>query len=314
MPIALALFLVAITWPLVLRLEQRTPHWAAVTLALVVVLLAAAILAGVVSLAFSRVAERGPQLGARMREVAQAIDAWSASLGLPAVGTAASGRLTAGIASAAEHLRAGIGLLVLALAFFALTTAEVRDFEARLARHLRRRQRDEAIGTIRVIAGRVRRHMLALTITSAISGLVTGLFALLVGLELAPLWALLTFLLNYIAILGPLIAVVPPTLYAILQFDGLVQPVVVAVGIGTIQAVMGNIVDPKIEGRVLSLSPVVVLLALVFWGWLWGVTGAFLSIPLTAAIVIACDSFPQTQWIATLASDLNARPRPRTED
>jgi predicted PurR-regulated permease PerM len=277
---------------------------------LVVVLLAAAALGSVVSLAFAQVAERGPQLGDRVRDVARAIDAWSRSVGLPALGTAASARLTAVTASAAEYLRAGVGLFVLVLAFFALSMVEVRDFETRLTRHLQRRQRDEAIETVRQIAGRVRRHMVALTITSAISGLVTGLFTLAVGLELAPLWALLTFLLNYIAILGPLIAVVPPTLYAILQFDGLAQPVLVAAGIGIIQVVMGNIIDPKIEGRVLSLSPVVVLFALVFWGWIWGVTGAFVSIPLTAAIIIACAHFPGTHWIAMLTSDLNARGQP----
>ena len=158
---------------------------------------------------------------------------------------------------------------------------------------------------MREIAGRVRRHMVALTITSALSGLITGLFTFAVGLELAPLWGLLTFLLNYIAILGPFVAIVPPTLYAVLQFDGLAQPLIVAAGVGIIQAVMGNFIDPKIEGRVLALSPVVVLLALVFWGWIWGVTGAFLAIPITAAIVIACENFPQTQWIATLATDLN---------
>jgi AI-2 transport protein TqsA len=281
------------------------PHWVAVVVTLLIVLLALAALGSVVSLAFARVAERGPQLGERAREVARGVDAWSRSLGLPAIGTAASARLTGVMASAVEYLRAGVGLLVLVLAFLALATAEVRDFEARLAHHLRREQRDDVIDTVREIAGRVRRHMVALTITSAISGLLTGLFTLAVGLELAPLWALLTFLLNYIAILGPLIAIVPPTLYAVLQFDGLAQPVVVAAGVGIIQAVMGNFVDPKIEGRVLALSPVVVLLALVFWGWIWGVTGAFLAIPITAAIVIACASFPQTRWIATLASDLN---------
>jgi AI-2 transport protein TqsA len=283
------------------------PHWAAVTLTLVVVLLVAAALGSVVSLAFARVTERGPQLGDRLRDVARAVDAWSRSIGLPGLGTAASARLTAMTASAIEYLRAAAGLLVLVLAFFALMMAEVRDFEARLARHLQRRQRDEAIDTVRQIAGRVRRHMVALTITSAISGLVTGLFTLAVGLELAPVWALLTFLLNYILVVGPFIAVVPPTLYAILQFDGLAQPILVAAGIGIIQVVMGNIVDPKIEGRVLSLSPVVVLFALVFWGWIWGVTGAFVSIPLTAAIIIACANFPGTQWIATLTSDLSAR-------
>ena len=283
------------------------PHWAAVALTLVAVLLAATALGWVVSLAFGRVADRGPQLGERVRDVVRGVDEWSRSVGLPALGSAARGRLTALTASAAEYVRAGAGMLVLMLAFFALMLAEVRDFEARLARHLQRRQRDEAIATTRQIAGRVRRHMVALTITSAISGLVTGLFTLAVGLELAALWALITFLLNYIAILGPFIAVIPPTMYAILQFDGLAQPALVAVGIGIIQVIMGNIVDPKIEGRVLALSPVAVLFALVFWGWIWGVTGAFVSIPLTAAIIITCAHFPRTQWVATLTSDVNAR-------
>jgi len=306
-PIALALFLLAITWPLLVRLERWMPHWAAVAVTLVVVLLAVAALGGVVALAFARVADRGPQLAERAREVTRGVDAWSRSLGLPAVGTSVSARVTAAIAPTTEYLRDAVGLFVLVLAFLALTMAEVRDFETRLAQHLRRRQSDEVIDTLREIAGRVRRHMVALTITSAISGLLTALFTLAVGLELAPLWGLLTFLLNYIAVLGPLVAILPPTLYAVLQFDGLAQPVLVAVGVGIIQGVMGNLVDPKIEGRVLSLSPVVVLLALVFWGWIWGITGAFLAIPLTAALVIACENFPQTQWIATVASDRNAR-------
>ena len=304
-PVALALLLLGITWPLLTRLERWIPRWAAMVATLVIVLLAVAALGSVVALAFAQVAERGPQLGERARDIARAVDAWSRSVGLPAVGTAATARLAAVMASSVEHLRAGVGLLVLVLAFLALTMAEVRDFETRLAQHLRRRQQDEVIDTVREIASRVRRHMVALTITSALSGLITGLFTWAVGLEFAPLWGLLTFLLNYIAILGPLIAIVPPTLYAILQFDGLAQPVIVAVGVGIIQVVMGNVVDPKIEGRVLSLSPVVVLLALVFWGWIWGVTGAFIAIPITAAIIIACENFPQTQWIATLATELN---------
>jgi AI-2 transport protein TqsA len=304
-PVALALFLLGITWPLLTRLERWIPRWAAMVVTLVLVLLAVVALGSVVSLAFAQVAERGPQLGERARDIARSVDAWSRAVGLPAVGTAVTARLAAMMASSVEYLRAGVSLLVLVLAFLALSMAEVRDFEVRLAKHLRRRQQDEVIDTVREIASRVRRHMVALTITSALSGLITGLFTWAVGLELAPLWGLLTFLLNYIAILGPAIAVLPPTLYAMLQFDSLTQPVIVAVGIGIIQAVMGNIVDPKIEGRVLSLSPVVVLLALVFWGWMWGVTGAFLSIPITAAIIIACANFPQTQWVATLATEVN---------
>ena len=63
---------------------------------------------------------------------------------------------------------------------------------------------------------------------------------------------------------------------------------------------MGNYVDPLLQGKYLSLSPLVVLVSVVFWGWLWGIAGAFIGIPLTVAAVIACDRFEQTKWIATL--------------
>ena len=278
------------------------PRWAAVTATLVIVVLTVAALTSIVFVSVARVADRGPQLGERMREIAQGVDAWSRSVGLSPLGTTATGYLTAAVARTADYVRAGAGLGVLVLAFFALAMSEVRPFEIKLVRHLRGGDGQELVDTLHEIAGRVRRHMIALSISSAVSGLLTGLLTLAVGLELAALWGLVTFLLNYIAILGPLLAVVPPTLYAVLQFDGLTRPLLVAVGVGTIQVVMGNVVDPKIEGRVLSLSPVIVLLALVFWGWIWGVPGAFLGIPISAALVIACEHFPRTRWIATLAT------------
>jgi AI-2 transport protein TqsA len=302
-PIALGLFLVAITWPLFMRMEQRMPRWAAVTGTLVIVVLTVAALTTIIVVSVARVAERGPQLGARVQEVAHAVDTWSRSAGLPPFATTVTDYLRPAAARTAAYLRAGVGLAVLALAFFALGISEVRQFEIKLVNLLRRRDGQELVDTLHEIAGSVRRHMVALSLSSAVSGLLTGAFALAVGLELAALWGLLTFLLNYIAVLGPLLAVIPPTLYAGLQFDGLARPALVAAGVGIIQVVMGNFVDPKIEGRVLSLSPLIVLLALVFWGWIWGVPGAFLGIPITGALLIACEHFPQTQWIATLGTE-----------
>jgi AI-2 transport protein TqsA len=308
-PIALALFLLAIMWPLFIRIEHRMPRWAAVTATLVIVVVTVAALTTIVFVSVARVTESGPHLRDRMREVAQGVDAWSSSVGLSPLGTTATDYLTAVGARTADYLRAGAGLGVLVLAFLALALSEVRPFENKLVHLLRGGDGQELVDTLHEIAGRVRRHMVALSISSAVSGLVTGLFTLAVGLELAALWGLVTFLLNYIAILGPLLAVIPPTLYAVLQFDDLARPLLVAVGVGAIQLVMGNVVDPKIEGRVLSLSPVIVLLALVFWGWIWGVPGAFLGIPLTAALLIACEHFPRTRGIATLASEAKRHDR-----
>jgi AI-2 transport protein TqsA len=73
--------------------------------------------------------------------------------------------------------------------------------------------------------------------------------------------------------------------------------------IGTLQILMGNVVDPKLEGRFLSVSPFVVLLAIVVWGWLWGPVGALLAVPMTVATVIACRHTPGARGIATLLAE-----------
>ena len=69
---------------------------------------------------------------------------------------------------------------------------------------------------------------------------------------------------------------------------------------------MGNFVDPRIEGKFLTISPVLILFAIVFWGWLWGAIGALLGVPLTAAVLIACRHFDSTRWIAEMLSDEKA--------
>jgi AI-2 transport protein TqsA len=109
-------------------------------------------------------------------------------------------------------------------------------------------------------------------------------------------------LLNLIPTVGPAVSIVPPTLFAILQFDGLARPTVVFIGLGLLQFFIGNFIDPKIGGRVLSLSPFLTLLAVVLWGWLWGSLGAIIAMPLVAAVVITCRQFESTRWIATLVS------------
>jgi AI-2 transport protein TqsA len=124
------------------------------------------------------------------------------------------------------------------------------------------------------------------------------------------MWAIMTFLLNYVPTVGPTVAVIPPTIYALLQFDSVGRAFVVLGGIGTIQFIMGNLVDPKIEGRALSLSPIVVLFSVVLWGWIWGPLGAVLAVPMTLAVVVTCEQFASTRWIAALAVGVRRRARP----
>jgi predicted PurR-regulated permease PerM len=83
----------------------------------------------------------------------------------------------------------------------------------------------------------------------------------------------------------------------------------VLLGVGGVQFVMGQYIDPLLQGKYLALSPLVVLLSVTFWGWLWGVAGAFIGVPLTIGIVITCRHFERTRWIATLLAEVNDEQR-----
>jgi AI-2 transport protein TqsA len=152
------------------------------------------------------------------------------------------------------------------------------------------------------IASQFRQYLIAITLSSALAGVAAGMFAFAMGVDLALLWGVISGLLNLIPTVGPAISVVPPTLFALLQFDGLARPAGVFLGLGLIQFLFGNFIDPKIGGRVMSLSPFLVLFAVVFWGWLWGSLGALIAMPLMAAVIIGCRQFESTQWIAMLFS------------
>ena len=94
------------------------------------------------------------------------------------------------------------------------------------------------------------------------------------------------------------VVVLSPTLYAIVQFDGAAWPALIFAGFAIIQLTISNVLYPYLQGKSLALSPVGIVVALAFWGWLWGIAGALIAVPLTATLVIVCDAFDQTRWIA----------------
>jgi len=122
------------------------------------------------------------------------------------------------------------------------------------------------------------------------------------GLDNALFWALVIFVLNYIPIVGGLLAVLFPVLFAIVQFDSLGQVGLLALILFGAQTIIGNTIQPKMMGDSMNLSALVVILALSVWGALWGGVGAFLSAPLTVIIMIILAQFPTTRWIAVLLS------------
>jgi predicted PurR-regulated permease PerM len=136
---------------------------------------------------------------------------------------------------------------------------------------------------------------------------------LLAGLELATAWGVIAFVLNYIPFIGPLIATVFPTLFAIAQFGSWQLAVMVFLCLNLIQFLVGSYFEPRIAGATLSVSPFLVLFAVFFWSFLWGISGAFIGVPIVIAVLTICEHNESTQWVATLFSGRDSTPvRPRS--
>lgn len=153
------------------------------------------------------------------------------------------------------------------------------------------------------ISESIRRYLWIKTIISLLTAAFGYTVLKMLGVDFAETWALLIFLLNYIPSVGSALAVVFPALLALVQFDTAWQFLVIAVMLSSAQIVIGNIIEPAFMGRTLNLSPFIVIASLAFWGMIWGVVGAFLSVPMTTALVIACSHVPSYRWIAVLLSD-----------
>ncbi|GJL69312.1 MAG: membrane protein [Nitrospirales bacterium] len=145
----------------------------------------------------------------------------------------------------------------------------------------------------------VNNYLAIKTVVSLGTGVIVALWVWALGIDFPVIWGLLAFLLNFIPNLGSIIAAVPPMLLGYIQF-GIGHMLLVATGYVAVNLIFGNVVEPKLMGRKLNLSTLVVFLSLVFWGWVWGPVGMLLSVPMTMVVKIALESSPSTRWISIL--------------
>lgn len=157
------------------------------------------------------------------------------------------------------------------------------------------------------IIDNVNRYMAIKTMTSLATAVMVGVMLSVLGVPFATFWALLAFFLNFIPNIGSILAAVPAVVVAWLDV-GTGPATAAAVGYVIINVVIGNVVEPRVMGKGLGLSTLVVFMSLVFWGWVLGPVGMLLSVPLTMTAKIALESNPETRWIGVLLG-----PGPPTE-
>lgn len=307
LPLTFAVFLVALFWPLQRRLEGRLPRAAALGVTLLTFVVVLALFAGALWWSGEIVARQAATYEQEFQALAETWRQRAQAVGIDLPGgtdTGATGSASGRLFDLAGRVATFGGMTVLVAAFFVLGLLEVRSFRMKLDRALSHEAGPRWIDPAHRIARDFQRYIVVRTAVGLITGTAVGLFCWAFGLDFAFVWGMINFLLNYIPTLGSLAAIVPPTLFALVQYDGLLNPALVLLGVGGLQLLMGNYIDPLLQGRYLHLSPLVVLLSVTFWGWLWGIAGAFISVPITVAVVITCDQFQRTRWIAVLLADL----------
>ena len=152
------------------------------------------------------------------------------------------------------------------------------------------------------ISSQVQHYIWMKTLVSLLTGVLSYAILKLVGVDFAAVWALLIFLLNYIPNIGSIIGVIFPALLTLVQFDTLTPFLLITLGLGAVQFIVGNVIEPAFMGKSLNLSSFMIILSLTFWGLIWGIPGMFLSVPIMVMTAIICSRFEGLRGIAVILS------------
>lgn len=194
-----------------------------------------------------------------------------------------------------------LGKLTLVLIFLVFMLLGKPYFKYKVAAAFPARQAVQFTEMTASISKQIGQYLVVKVAISGTTGVLVWLALTLLQVEFSLTWGALAFFLNFIPSIGSILASIPPILLSIVQYYPSVwTPIFTAIVLLLIQMTMGNVIEPKIMGDSLNLSPVVILLSLIFFGWMWGMTGALLSVPIAAAIKIVCENIDALKPISIL--------------
>jgi AI-2 transport protein TqsA len=310
-PVAFSLFVIAIVWPLQRALETRIPRLLALVATLAVTLIVVTVLGYLIVWAFGTIGRWLIENALRLQALYMQWTDWLEEHGILVTSLVVenfnAGWLIRAVQEIGGRLHGLLTFVVIAFVFTALGLLEV-DIARKNVETLRNKEAARTILQASTeIADKFQKYMLVRTAMSVLTGIVVWAFTLLAGLELATAWGLIAFVLNYIPFIGPLVATVFPTLFALVQVGSWQLAAIVFLGLNVIQFLIGSYLEPRIAGAALSVSPFLVLFAVFFWAFLWGLPGAFIGVPIVIACLTLCAQGESTRWIAALLSGRERR-------
>ena len=200
----------------------------------------------------------------------------------------------------ATRLNTTFAFWLVVLVYVMLGLLEVDDVRRKLEALKERTAARVLLAGSATIAAKFRRYMLIRTVMSLITGVMVWGLATLSGLPLAAEWGVIAFTLNYIPFIGPFVATVFPTLYALTQFESWQGALAVFACLNVIQFAIGSYIEPRVAGGALAISPFMVLFSILLWTYLWGLFGAFIGVPIAIAVLTLCAEHPSSRWFADL--------------
>ncbi|WOH79616.1 AI-2E family transporter [Bradyrhizobium sp. BEA-2-5] len=303
-PLAAALFIIAIVWPVQQRLQSWLPKLLALAITIVVTVATCIAFASLAGWGFGRVGRSLIADAARYQAFYDAAVIWLDGHGVSFAGVWAEhfnvGWLLRTTQYVTGRVNTTLSFWLIALVYVVLGLLEVEDAGRRIQRLENPTAARVLLKGSKATAAKFRKYMLVRTQMSAVTGLLVGLFAAVTGLPFAFEWGVIAFVLNYVPFIGPFIATLFPTLLAMTQFESWPAVFGVFACLNVIQFVVGSYVEPRVAGSTLSISPFLVLFAIFFWSSLWGLFGTFIGVPITLAILTFCAESPSAAWIADL--------------
>lgn len=305
-PVAFALFIIAVVRPVQVALGRRMP---ALPAALLTVVLTLGVVASVLSTVVWGLGHVGQWVFANVtlfQALYESVTDWLEGHGFVMASLLADHFdvrwMLRVLQEVSGHLNTLGSFLVITFVYVLLGLLEVDVVRRQVERLPNRDMSGFLLEAGADVARKLQVYMLVRTLMSVATGLVVWAFTLAAGLELATAWGAIAFAMNYIPFIGPFVATLLPTLFAVVQSGSWELAVLVFVCLNVIQFLTGSYVEPRIAGRALAVSPFMVLFAVFFFSFLWGFAGAFIGVPILIAVLAVCARSRSARWVADLLS------------
>lgn len=303
-PIVCALFIIAIVWPVQRWLQLRVPKLLALGIVIAMIAVVFVVFGSLIAWGFGRIARWLATDGERFQFLYTQLVAWLEERGIAVAGIWAEHFNMRWLMRAAQEitgrLNTTISFWLVVMVYVILGLLEIDGTERKLRAMANANAGRVMIDGASATAEKLRRYVMIRTAMSVATGVLVWAIASFWGLPLAVEWGVIAFALNYIPFIGPFIATVFPTLFALAQFGSWQEALVVFVCLNVAQFVIGSYIEPHVSGSALAISPFIVLFSVFLWTFLWGLFGAFIGVPITIAILTFCAQHPSSSWIADL--------------